>query len=259
MSLVASACAGDDATDGPESQGTTPTTAAAPVRGGTLVVAIGADPGSLNPAVTSNGGVHTASEMMFNGLVGWAPDGKLTPELAESWNIEGNGATYRFNLRQGVMWHDGRDFTSDDVKFSFERALLKLHSRTAASVGSANLTITTPDPKTVIFTFPQPYAPLLRQLNVTEAPIIPKHVYESCADLATVASCPANKTPIGTGPFKLDSYSVTEIKMSRNPNYLPCRPALPRRPDAAGHPRPRHPGAGLGEQGGRLARHGARA
>ena len=43
---------------------------AEPTRGGTLVVAITSDPGSLNPAVTSNGGVHTASEMMFNGLVG---------------------------------------------------------------------------------------------------------------------------------------------------------------------------------------------
>ena len=225
FTLLASACASDDDDDTPDAQGTTPTTAAAPVRGGTLVMAIQSDPGSLNPAVTSNGGVHTASEMMFNGLVGWGPDGKPTPELAEKWTIEGNGTVYRFDLRQGVKWHDGRDFTSDDVKFSFERALMKLHSRTAASVGSANPTITAPDPRTVVFTFPQPYGPLLQQLNVTEAPIIPKHVYDSCADLATAAACPANKTPVGTGPFKLDSYSVTEIKMSRNPNYF--RPGLP--------------------------------
>jgi peptide/nickel transport system substrate-binding protein len=225
FTLLASACAGDDDDDTPDAQGTTQTTAAEPVRGGTLVMAIQSDPGSLNPAVTSNGGVHTASEMMFNGLVGWGPDGKPAPELAEKWTIEGNGTVYRFDLRQGVKWHDGRDFTSDDVKFSFERALLKLHARTAASVGSANPTITAPDPRTVIFTFPQPYAPLLQQLNVTEAPIIPKHIYDSCADLATAAACPANKTPVGTGPFKLDSYSVTEIKMSRNPNYF--RPGLP--------------------------------
>jgi len=205
MMLVASACASDDGDDAPDAQGTTQTTVAEPTRGGTLVVAITSDPGSLNPAVTSNGGVHTASEMMFNGLVGWGTDGKLTPELAESWQIEGGGTTYRFALRQGVKWHDGRDFTSDDVKFSFERALTKLHSRTAASVGSANPTITAPDPRTVVFTFPQPYAPLLQQLNVTEAPIIPKHIYDSCTDLATVASCPANKTPVGTGPFNFNS------------------------------------------------------
>ncbi len=226
LTLLTAACGGDDKakTPAPSVQATTPTTAA-PVRGGTLVVAISSDPGSLNPAVTSNGGVHTASEMMFNGLVGWGADGKLAPELADSWVIEGGGTTYTFKLHPGVKWHDGQDFTSDDVKFTFEKALLKLHSRTAASVGSAGVTITTPDPRTVVFTFPQPYAPLLQQLNVTEAPIISKHQFESCTDLATVASCPANKAPIGTGPFKLDSYSITEIKMSRNANYF--KPGLP--------------------------------
>jgi peptide/nickel transport system substrate-binding protein len=228
LMLVASACGGDDGGGGggaaPDNRDSTATTAA-PVRGGTLVVAIGSDPGSLNPAVTSNGGVHTASEMMFNGLVGWGTDGKPTPELAESWTVEGGGTVYRFTLRQGVKWHDGQDFTSEDVKFSFERALLRLHARTQTSLGSANVTIDTPDPRTVIFRFPQPYAPLLQQLNVTEAPIIPKHVYEGCADLATVAGCPANKTPVGTGPFKLDSYTIQEIRMSRNPNYF--RPGLP--------------------------------
>jgi peptide/nickel transport system substrate-binding protein len=227
MMLVASACASDDDGDdaGGATQQTGPTTTIAPARGGTLVVAIGADPGSLNPAVTSNGGVHTASEMMFNGLVGWGPDGKLVPELADSWTIEGNGTSYRFNLRDGVKWHDGRDFTSADVKFTFDKALLPYHARTKASMGSANVTVEAPNPDTVIFRFPQPYAPLLQQLNVTEAPIIPQHVYEGCADISTVAGCPANKAPVGTGPFKLDSYTIQEIKMSRNPTYF--RPGLP--------------------------------
>jgi peptide/nickel transport system substrate-binding protein len=224
LMFVASACASDDDDDTPQAQ-TGPTTTVAPTRGGTLVVAIGSDPGSLNPAVTSNGGVHTASEMMFNGLVGWGADGKLVPELAESWTIEGGGTSYKFNLRQNVKWHDGKPFTADDVKFTFEKALLKLHSRTQASVGTAQGTIETPDQKTVIFRFPNPYAPLLQQLNVTEAPIIPKHIYEGCTDLATVAGCPANKTPVGTGPFKLESYTIQEIKMVRNPDYF--RPGLP--------------------------------
>ncbi|MDP1804093.1 MAG: ABC transporter substrate-binding protein, partial [Acidimicrobiales bacterium] len=107
----------------------------------------------------------------------------------------------------------------------FEQALLKLHARTQASVGTAKPTIETPDQNTVIFRFENPYAPLLQQLNVTEAPIIPKHVYEGCTDLATVAGCPANKTPVGTGPFKLESYTIQEIKMVRNPDYF--RPGLP--------------------------------
>ncbi|HTJ75670.1 MAG TPA: ABC transporter substrate-binding protein [Acidimicrobiales bacterium] len=224
MTVVATACGGGSdkgSSDAGGAAATTVTTGVAqPTRGGTLVVAISADPGSLNPAVTSNGGVHTASEMMFNGLVGWGSDGKITPELAEKWTVGGGGTSYTFTLRSGVKWHDGEPFTSDDVKFSFEKALLPFHSRTKASMGSAGLTLETPDPLTVIFRFPQPYAPLLQQLNVTEAPIIPKHVYEGCADISTVAGCPANKAPIGTGPFKLDSYNINEIRMSRNPNYF---------------------------------------
>lgn len=227
LMFVAGACASDDGGGKTPSAQNGPTTSVAPARGGTLVVAIGSDPGYLNPAVTSSGAVHPASEPMFNGLVGWGADGKLVPELAESWTIEGGGTTYTFKLRSGVKWHDGQDFTADDVKFTFEKALLPFHSRTKASMGSAGLTVETPNATTVIFRFPQPYAPLLQQLNVTEAPIIPKHVYESCADISTPAGCAANKAPIGTGPFKLDpgGYTVQEIKMSRNPNYF--RPGLP--------------------------------
>jgi len=226
LSLLAAGCAKDKG-GGSETAQPSTTQPDTPVRGGTLVVALdGGDPGSLNPAVTSNGGVHTASEPMFNGLVGLDKDGKPTPELAESWTIEQNGAVYRFKLRSGVKFHDGSPFTSDDVKFTFEQALLKFHSRTSASLTAAKVAITAPDPLTVVFTFPAPYAPLLQQLNVTEAPIIPKKVYEPCGGgINTVAGCPANKTPVGTGPFKFVSYDTTEIKMARNPDYF--RSGLP--------------------------------
>jgi len=226
VSLLAGACSSADNGETAGGGQTATTAAEQPVRGGTLVVALdGQDPGSLNPAVTSNGGVHTASEPLFNGLVGLDNDGKPVGELAENWTIEGGGAVYRFTLRQGVQWHDGRPFTSDDVKWTFDNALLKFHARTSASMNAARVAVENPDPRTVIFRFPAPYAPLLQQLNVTEAPIIPKHVYEQCADVSTVAGCPANKQPVGTGPFKLDSYATNEIRMSRNPNYF--RQGLP--------------------------------
>ena len=225
LSLVAAACGGDDDDAGPGQSATTQPAEAEPTRGGTLVMAIESDPGSLNPAVTSGGGVHNSAEPMFNGLVGLDKDGKLTPELAASWRVDGGGSQYTFTLRDGVKWHDGRPFTADDVKFTFEKALIPLHSRTRASLGAANPTIETPDPRTVVFRFAQPYAPLLQQLNVTEAPIIPKHVYEGCADIGTVPGCPPNKNPVGTGPFKLTSYTIQEIRMARNPDYF--RPGQP--------------------------------
>jgi peptide/nickel transport system substrate-binding protein len=214
--------------------------AGAIVTGGVLVAVIGNPSGPLNPASTTNGGVHTNSEAMFNGLVGWDTQGRPAPELAESWQITDGGRTATFRLRAGIKWHDGTTLTADDVVFTFTRVLLGFHSRTQASMGPAlGVTgsgyttvvppgkITAPDDRTVVFNFDYPYSPLLRQLNVTEAPIIPRHVYEPCVDAQTitVVACPGNVNPVGSGPFKFVERDSTQIVLTRHDDYF--RPGLP--------------------------------
>ncbi|MDP9019549.1 MAG: ABC transporter substrate-binding protein [Actinomycetota bacterium] len=217
FSMLAMACADTDPDDEGEAQDTTTTTSGEPVRGGTVVAAIDSDPGQLNPAITTSGSVHTASELMFNGLVALSPELEPVPELAESWEIEDDGALYRFQLREDVTWHDGEPFTSADVKFSFEEVLLEFHSRTKASVGNALESIETPDDHTVEFHFAEPYAPLLQQLDVTEAPIIPQHVYEGTDPQEN----PANLAPVGTGPFRFASYDPgQEVVLDANQDYF---------------------------------------
>lgn len=196
---------------------TAPPGTAQPVRGGILVAAIDSDPGGLNPAITTSGGTHTASELMYNGLVELGPNLEPIPELAERWDVEQDGALYRFHLRPGVTWHDGKPFSSADVKFSFDEVLLKFHSRTKASLGSALQSIDTPDDRTVEFRFKEPYAPLLRQLDVTEAPIVAKHIYEGTDPQQN----PANNAPVGTGPFRFTSYTPgSEVRVARNDSYF---------------------------------------
>jgi peptide/nickel transport system substrate-binding protein len=193
------------------------------VRGGTLVVAVNADPGHLNPAITTSGATHAVAELAFNGLVGRDERGEPQPELAESWKIEQNGAVYRFRLRDGVTWHDGKPFTSADVKFTFEEMLLKFHARTKASLGGALTGIDAPDDRTVLFRFQHPYAPLLLQLDATEAPIVPRHVFQGADD---PQRHPASTAPVGTGPFRVVSYTKgAEIRFARHPNYF--KPNLP--------------------------------
>lgn len=212
--VLAAACGGGDGDAGATDS---PTGPAEPTRGGTLVAAIDSDPGQLNPAITTNGGVHTASELIFNGLVDVNSSLEPVPELAESWEVLENGALYRFDLRDGVTWHDGEPFTSADVKFTFEEMLLQLHSRTKASVGAALESIETPDDDTVEFRFSEPYAPLLLQLDVTEAPILPAHIYQG----TDVRENPANSAPIGTGPFRFSSYTPDEeVRLTANPDYF---------------------------------------
>jgi len=216
-SEAATAAASEDASQGSSEPAATEEAAQDAPRGGTLVAAISSDPGGLNPAITTSGGTHTASELMFNGLVDLDVNGEPVPELAESWDVEEDGALYRFHLRDGVTWHDGTPFTSADVKYTFDEVLLEYHSRTQASVGASLQSIETPDDLTVEFRFEQPYAPLLQQLNVTEAPIIPRHIYEGTDPLQN----PANISPVGTGPFRFVSYTPdSEVVLERNDEYF---------------------------------------
>ncbi len=188
-----------------------------------FVAAITTDPGQLNTAITTNGGVHTVAGLLYNGLVALDDSVRPLPELATRWEVEDKGALYRFHLRQDVQWHDGIPFTSADVKFTFDELLLKYHSRTRASVGANLLRVDTPDDSTVEFRFRRPYAPFLQQLDIEEAPIMPKHIFAGTDPLRN----PANTAPIGTGPYRFVSYTPgATIRYTRNEKYFKGPPAI---------------------------------
>ena len=186
-------------------------------KGGTLVVAVSNDPGHFNPGISTGFDVHVIADSMFNGLVGLDANANPVPDLAESWEISDDATTYTFHLAEGVTWHDGEPFTSADVKFSFENILLQYHARTKAGLENVLAGIDTPDDNTVVFRFNAPYAPLLQRLDVTEAPILPMHIYEGIEDPTTAE---ANLNPVGTGPFVFESHTPgSEVRVTANPNY----------------------------------------
>jgi peptide/nickel transport system substrate-binding protein len=194
-----------------------------PRHGGTAVVAVAGDPGHLNPAISSAGPLHAIADSIFNGLVALDRDGVPKPDLARSWEISADGRTVTFRLADGVRWHDGAPFTSADVKFSFEEALFRFHARARAGLAPATETVETPDARTVVFKLRRSHPALLRQLDVTEAPIIPQHVYAG----KDINLNPANQRPVGTGPFRFESYSKDDqVVLVRNRAYF--KPDLPR-------------------------------
>lgn len=194
-----------------------------PRRGGTAVVAVSGDPGHLNPAISSAGPLHAIADSMFNGLVTLDRDGTPRPDLARSWATSADGLTVTFRLAEGVRWHDGMPFTSADVKFSFEEALFRHHARTRAGLAPAVKSIEAPDAGTVVIRLHRPHPALLRQLDVTEAPIIPRHVFAGTDPTQN----PANLRPIGTGPFRFESYRRDDqVVLRRNPDYF--KASLPR-------------------------------
>ena len=85
-----------------------------------VVVATSADPGHLNPGITTGYNVHVFADSIYSGLVMLDRSLQPSPDLAESWQIEDNSKTYRFFLRKNARWHDGKPVTSKDVKFTFE-------------------------------------------------------------------------------------------------------------------------------------------
>lgn len=192
-------------------------------RGGGAVIAVAGDPGHLNPAISTAGPLHAVAGSLFNGLVALDEAGGPIPDLAEAWEISPDGLTATFRLRAGVRWHDGHPFTAEDVKVSFEQLLLRFHARARSGLAPAIAAIETQDALTVVFRLRRPHPALLRQLDVTEAPILPAHLFAGTDPNAN----PANLRPIGTGPFRFESWRRDhEVVMVRNPHYF--RPGLPR-------------------------------
>ena len=188
-----------------------------PLYGGSVVVAISSDPGGLNPAITTQGGVHLICGSIFSGLVAHDFDLNPVPDLAERWEVSPDGRTYTFFLAREAVFHDGMPVTAEDVRFTFEQLLLKYHSRTRTSIGDNLRRMDTPNQHTIVFNFHKPYAAFLRLLDVTNAPVVPKHLYEGTDPLTN----PRNTNPVGSGPFKLKEWLKGDhLTLVKNERYF---------------------------------------
>jgi len=187
---------------------------AAPNQGGTLTWLVTPEPASIIPLTTTAGGNAELGPKVVEGLLTYDKDLNPKPLLATAWSVSKDGLEYRFTLRQGVKWHDGKPFTSADVAFSI-LTLKQVHPRGRSTF--SNVTdVKTPDPFTAIIELSKPAPFLLTALSASESPIIPKHLYEG----TDIISNPYNSAPIGTGPFIYKSFvHGSYIILERNPDY----------------------------------------
>src|ERR1700712_5301773 len=89
-----------------------------PKTGGVINAVIQPEPPGLNLALIQNGPTQMVSGNIFEGLLRYSPKLEPMPELAESWTVSDDAKVYTFKLKPGVLWHDGKPFTSADVLFS---------------------------------------------------------------------------------------------------------------------------------------------
>lgn len=140
---------------------------------------------------------------------------KPQPNLAKSFEMSKDGLTYVFRLRDDVLWHDGRPFTSKDVAFSCGQMLPQVNPRSRAAF-SHIASIKTPDRSTVEMRLSQPFSAFLLSFMASSAPMMPAHIYEG-TDFRTN---PFNLKPIGTGPFKFAAWKRGQyIHLARNERY----------------------------------------
>jgi peptide/nickel transport system substrate-binding protein len=222
MGAILAACGGANSV-GTSSASSSASASGTPTKGGTLKLATQAPSAAVNPLTVADAGglcmlAQTGEFLAFDDNLAL----QLKPMLATAWKPSQNGAVWTFSLRQGVKFHDGSPLTADDVVYTFQQ----LSNTKNASNALSNLGgVVTPDgvkkvdASTVAFHLEAPNGnfPYLVSSDNYNAIIVPKgYDYGNW-----------QKTFIGTGPFKLKSYTQNVgADFIANPTYWGGAPHL---------------------------------
>ena len=182
-----------------------------PKHGGVLQRSEGNVAPSLDLIAEGTSGSHTPVMLVYNSLLEYhyKPDDKMgfptdiRPGLAERWEVSKDGLTYTFHLRKGVKFHDGKEFTSADAKYSIER-IMKPPPRTP-SLRSGWYTevvdrMETPDPYSFEIRLKDIDAAFISKIAAGYTPMVPKHILEPFN--ARITDEHVDKV-VGTGPFRM--------------------------------------------------------
>jgi len=189
-----------------------------------LRVRIGADIGNIDPARIFQIENQTVAGHIYNGLVKYdQATNKIVPDLASEWAVSPDGTAYTFKLRDGVTWHKNYGpFTSDDVKFSYERVLDKATGSSYAGQFAGLKAVETPDRLTVRVVLDKPNAGFLHKLTAFNQGWI--------VSRKAVTEIGAQKyplQPVGTGPFVFEKWTPgSEVRLGANKAYFEGAPKV---------------------------------
>jgi peptide/nickel transport system substrate-binding protein/oligopeptide transport system substrate-binding protein len=207
----------------------------APRRGGTYHYTLGpSDPPSLDPVHITDTVSHAVASELFDGLVAFDHTLQIRPAIARRWVISENGRTYTFRLRHDVKFHNGREVTAEDFRFSFEHLLdpgtrsertwilEKLQGARAFMAGEAPRVqgIAVRGSHTLELTLERPFAPFLALLAYPAASVVPREAVERWGRQFS-------SHPTGTGPFRFREWRHDDrVVLEANRDYFQGAPYL---------------------------------
>ena len=213
----------------PQSQvETAPSQPSETVRRGGTFTRLWSDPPTLDPHLTGDTTSAGIVVELFSGLVALNTDLRLVPDIAESWEIQ-DGMVYTFKLRDNVFFHNGKQVTAHDFKWSLERAAAPATASPVADTYLNDLVgaqafidgladeiegVRVIDDLTLQLTLDAPKAYFLAKLTYPTAYVLDREVVEQGGRSWWL------EDPVGTGPFKLSEYRIGErIILTRYDNY----------------------------------------
>ena len=175
-----------------------------------LVMGMAIEPPGLDPTLAAPVAIgQVVWQNVFQGLVRLDRDGKILPQLAQSWTVAPDGLTYTFKLNTAAKFQNGVPFDSSVAKFSLDRARAADSVNPQKQFYTVITSIDTPAPDTLVLHLDKPSGLLLYRLAWPAAVMVePK-------------STPDNKTnPVGTGPFKLKTWVKGDrVELTRDPDF----------------------------------------
>lgn len=198
---------------------------AMPARAAELSVALSADVTSMDPHYHNLTPNNNIAEHIFETLVGKDARSRLKPGLAESWRAV-DDLTWEFKLRKGVKFHDGSDFTAQDVVFTLDRVPAVPNSPSSFATYSKQIVEkVVVDPYTLRFKTATPY-PLMPTDMSTIYIVSARAAKGATAAGASTEDFNNGKAAIGTGPYKFVRYAKGDrIELARHEGYWGAKPA----------------------------------
>ncbi|MEK6590871.1 MAG: ABC transporter substrate-binding protein, partial [Nitrospinota bacterium] len=173
----------------------------------------------INPVLSVSSVTSHLESIIFDGLIKVDEKGEPKPNLADTWKVSEDGLRWTFYLKKGVRFHDGVELTAKDVAFTYEAAKNPKNKGRYLNFFKFVEDIRVKDKYTIEIILKRPYASFLYGLEVG---ILPKHLLEG----KDLNSTEFNQNPVGTGPYRLYSWSENEIILKANEDYFNGRTFL---------------------------------